>query len=324
MKTYNAMVIGCGRIGCGFDDDPNRPHQVMTHAGAYASHARTKLVALVDVDKTKLDTYGKKYGVKTYTDAREALAAEKPDIVSICTLMDSHLALVKAAVAAGVKAIWCEKPLAPTAAEGREIERACKENNVVLVHNFIKRFDPVPHKVKELVPGIKPVSITSTYTGGMWNNGIHAIDLLRLLLGEITSVTAKTSASPPRTPADPNIDATLTFASGLQAELLALDETNEAVTTKGGLFKTTIEGTNGSIALDHWNISITQGGKTTVLSVRGTQDYMRNAVTSMIAALEQNTPVPCTAQDGWKAVAAVNALLESAKTNKSLSLPEAS
>ena len=33
-RIYRAGVIGCGRIGCAFDDDPKRGY-VSTHAGAY-------------------------------------------------------------------------------------------------------------------------------------------------------------------------------------------------------------------------------------------------------------------------------------------------
>ena len=317
---YKAIVIGCGRIGCGFDDDPKRPNKIMTHAGAYSSHPRTKLVALVDIDQAKLKTYGEKYGVRTYADAKEAFAAEKPDIVSICTLMDTHLELVKQAVEAGVKMIWCEKPLTPTAREGKEMEALCASKGVVLINNFIKRFQPELHEVKKLVAQIQPTSITSTYTGGIWNNGIHAIDLLRFLIGEIKEANGATSKSPPRTPADPNLDGTLTFTNGLQAQFLALDETSEAVTSKGGLFRTTIEGKNGTLVLDHWNIWHEQNGQKKTLSVLGQQDYLRNAITNMIEAHESKTPLLCTGKDGWKGVEIVQALLDSAQNNKTITI----
>jgi predicted dehydrogenase len=320
MNTYKAIVIGCGRIGCGFDDDPSRPNKIMTHAGAYANHPRTKLVALVDVDRAKLDAYGKKYGVKTYTDACEALAAEKPDMVSICTLMDTHAELVKAAVAAGVKMIWCEKPLAPTVEEGKELEELCAKNSIVLINNLIKRFQPEFHEIKKLVPGIKPQKITAWYTGGFLNNGIHQVDLIRFLLGEFTQVKAAVSKAPPRTPADPNYDGTITLANGMTADIIAADETNSAVTTKGGLLRVLIEGENGVLDLDHWNATLTQDCTARPLSVKGQQDYMRNAVTNMIEAHEQNKPVHCSGTDGWKAVEICNAFRDSAQSGNTIPL----
>ena len=45
--TYRAAIIGCGRIGCAFDDDPKRRGSG-SHAGAYINSPRFDLVALCD------------------------------------------------------------------------------------------------------------------------------------------------------------------------------------------------------------------------------------------------------------------------------------
>ena len=100
---WRAAVIGCGRIGCGFDDDPNRT-QVSTHAGAYARTPGVDLVALADLDQAKLDTYGDKFGVAgRYLDYREMFRREAPDVVSVCTWSGTHAAVVRDAVEAGVQ-----------------------------------------------------------------------------------------------------------------------------------------------------------------------------------------------------------------------------
>ncbi len=44
---------------------------------------------------------------------------------------------------AGVEAVWCEKPLAATPEDGRELVRACEERGVPLQVNFLRRFDPL-------------------------------------------------------------------------------------------------------------------------------------------------------------------------------------
>ena len=51
MKKLNCAVIGCGRIGCGFDD--NHSNLIKTHAGSYFKNSQTNLVALCDIDKKK-------------------------------------------------------------------------------------------------------------------------------------------------------------------------------------------------------------------------------------------------------------------------------
>ena len=45
--------MGCGRIGCSFDDMVNM-NNIMTHAGSYYYNPKTDLVALCDIDKLKL------------------------------------------------------------------------------------------------------------------------------------------------------------------------------------------------------------------------------------------------------------------------------
>ena len=50
---FKAAVIGCGNIGAAIKRY-GKNVQPATHAGAYQHNRRTRLVALVDVDKEKL------------------------------------------------------------------------------------------------------------------------------------------------------------------------------------------------------------------------------------------------------------------------------
>ena len=52
--VYKCAVIGCGRIGCSFDDDSKL---IRTHAGAYYNNSKTILNALCDIDKSSLLKY---------------------------------------------------------------------------------------------------------------------------------------------------------------------------------------------------------------------------------------------------------------------------
>src|SRR5207247_338612 len=139
---YRAAVIGCGRIGAGFDDDPRRGF-VSTHAGAYARTDGVRLVALADLDHEKLGRYGRKFEVPgLYADAGEMLARERPDIVSVCTATSTHLTLVRAAADAGAKAVFCEKPIADSLAAADEMIRVCRDRGVLLMVDHQRRFAP--------------------------------------------------------------------------------------------------------------------------------------------------------------------------------------
>ena len=49
--VFKCAVIGCGRIGCSFDDNSKLTR---THAGAYSKCKKTELISLCDIVKNKL------------------------------------------------------------------------------------------------------------------------------------------------------------------------------------------------------------------------------------------------------------------------------
>lgn len=225
-EAYKACIIGCGRIGCAFDDDPRRGY-VSTHAGAYVRTPGVELAALCDVDREKQDRYGEKFGVPgRYTELTPMLEAERPDILSVCTWSDSHLEIVQEAVKYGVRAIFCEKPIADSLDAADEMIRICAENDVILQINHQRRFDPFHQRIASFVHGGelgRLQQITCYYTAGVSNTGTHLFDLLHLFGGEIAWVQGRISSSFAPNPADPNIDAWIAFANGAMAAIQACD-----------------------------------------------------------------------------------------------------
>ncbi|KQZ85837.1 dehydrogenase [Microbacterium sp. Root166] len=98
---------------------------------------------------------GRAEGVARTVDARwsgsaDALLADPAvDIVAICTPPATHAALILAAVAAGKRAIFCEKPLAVSTEELDAVLRVCAANDVVLVVGTNHLFDPAWDRVKQ-------------------------------------------------------------------------------------------------------------------------------------------------------------------------------
>jgi len=223
---YDAAVIGCGRIGCSFDDDPNRVF-VSTHAGAYAKVSGVELVALADIDEQKLAEWGNKLKVSsTYTDFKMMLKDKQPDIVSVCTSDDSHLDVAIAVAESGAKAVFCEKPIAETLSAAKTIIDVCAANDVLLMVNHKRRFSPFFQAVaKFLSEGhlgeIQHVNVF--YVAGLANTCSHIFDLLRFFFGEITCVQGWESRSPSPYPQDPNVDGWLWFEKNFSATLQACD-----------------------------------------------------------------------------------------------------
>ena len=102
---------------------------VVIGAGWIATHghlpghkkAGAHLAAIADVAPGLAEKVGAEYGVeRAYTDWRQMLEKEQPDVVSVCVPNAYHLEVVTAALQAGAH-VLCEKPLATSAAEAEEM-----------------------------------------------------------------------------------------------------------------------------------------------------------------------------------------------------------
>jgi predicted dehydrogenase len=87
-----------------------------------------------------------------FSDYRKMLQETKPDFVSICPRwVDQHCEMVLAAVEAGVKGIYLEKPMCRTLAEADQIVAACEKHGVKLAQAFQTRYSPKLRWIDELV-----------------------------------------------------------------------------------------------------------------------------------------------------------------------------
>ena len=109
-----AAVIG-GRLGA-------------AHAYAYARSHRYQLVAICDLNPAIFPYSYKRAEIEPgsvveYTDYHLMLARENLDVVSVATPDHLHADATCATSEAGVKGIFCEKPLATTLEDGRPHDR---------------------------------------------------------------------------------------------------------------------------------------------------------------------------------------------------------
>ena len=221
-----AGIVGCGRIGCAFDDDPNRGY-VSTHAGAYVRTPGVDLVALADVDESKLARYGDRFHVAgRYSDYEAMLDEMRLDVLSVCTWNHTHLSIIEAAVKRGVRAVFCEKPLADSLESADRIVRLCADAGITLVVNHSRRFDPFHQEIAAFIRDGRLGRVqqgTAYYTAGLANTGSHLLDLLRFYLGDAVWVLGLASVSAAPNPADPNIDGFIGFRHGCHVALQACD-----------------------------------------------------------------------------------------------------
>ena len=118
------------------------------HIEGWRQHPGADVVAITDTDAERLNSVGDQFGIAArYSDALDMLAAEKLDVVSVCTPNKSHKELTIAALESGSH-VLCEKPMAMNAAEGHEMLMAAKRAGKRLMINFSYRFSAQSQALK--------------------------------------------------------------------------------------------------------------------------------------------------------------------------------
>ncbi len=186
MTAYRCAIIGCGA---------KSPTSGLTsaigytHAEAYLKCKDTQLVACCDVVEKNVISFRDRFGpCNTYTDSRELLDRERPDIVSVCTWLPVHGEVTVAAAARGAKAIWCEKPMAHRYGTAVDMLRACRENKCRLFVNHQRRYGQPFQIARQVIADGKIgrlLHIRGTLKDGtLLDYGTHLVDMIRFLAGD--------------------------------------------------------------------------------------------------------------------------------------------
>lgn len=199
-------LIGCGRIS------PN-------HIAA-AIKNNLEIVAICDIVESNMQDKIKKFelpeSVRTYTNYKQMLQDEKPQLVAIATESGKHASIAIDCINAGCNII-IEKPIALSLADADMIIHCAKENNVKVCACHQNRFNKSIKKIREAVEkgrfgrlfyGTAHIRWNRGYEyysraswrgtweqdgGALMNQCIHNIDLLRWMMGdEIEEVVGMT------------------------------------------------------------------------------------------------------------------------------------
>ncbi len=227
MKKYRSAIIGCGNIASLFDKNPKEV-LAYSHAGAYSLCPKTELIAACDVDPNHLRDFAARWKVKrTYIDYKEMFKYEDIDILSVCTPPKTHCAIVKDAAKTRIKAIYCEKPIASSVVEAKAMIKSCRDKKVLLMVNHQRRFSPFWREIKIKIDkgflgGIQQVNCY--YTRGIYNTGVHILDLFVFLFGRPVWTMASMSTNKSPVLYDPNIEGMIRFSNGLAVSMKPCDD----------------------------------------------------------------------------------------------------
>jgi predicted dehydrogenase len=182
-----AVIVGLGKIGLEYDLDLDPSHYAYTHVRATSRHPEVELIFGVDPDIRKRQLLEQRYGVISYASVGEIPRNKNFDILIISSSTETRLDILKAMLYRfQPKIVLCEKPLAFNSQSAGSIVRLCREKNVKLLVNYIRRADPAVKKIKALIGKGKietPVRGVCVYSKGILHNGSHFVDLMSYWLG---------------------------------------------------------------------------------------------------------------------------------------------
>ncbi len=185
MQEIRVGIIGCGRprqqagaTGYGM---------AHYHVAGYKAHPRVRLVALADTDRENAEAFRALHGSeRLYVDYHAMLANERLDMVSVCLWPHLHAPAVIAAAESGVRAIHCEKPMAPTYGEAQAMLTACERRGVQLTIDHQRRFAQPFRRARELIlaGAIGTLQRLEAVCSNLFDWGTHWFDMLNFLNGD--------------------------------------------------------------------------------------------------------------------------------------------
>ena len=210
------MPLGVGMLGYG---SIGKLHALAYRSipGIYPSLPRYVMAAVCTSSTETADAAAREGGfIRAYADMRALVADPDVHVIDIVLPNYAHKEAILLALGAG-KHVTCEKPLALSGAEAREIAAAAARSRSRLGMTFNYRFAPALAKARALVEagalgeiygfhseylhgGYQDASRPLTWRmrfessggGAIVDLGSHVIDLIRWLLGEIAEVFAET------------------------------------------------------------------------------------------------------------------------------------
>ena len=202
MKKINIAIIGCGRI-------------VGHHINSILQLHTFNIVAVCDLVVDKANAYAIEYNLKAYSNYRTMLIENKDiDIVVIATPSGMHYEHAIEIIETFKKHVIIEKPTFLKIDDLKNAYKIAKKNNVLIFPVFQNRYNKAVQRVRQAILNneLGEIRITNvrlrwcrpqkyydlsdwrgTYAqdgGALTNQGIHHLDLLRYLGGDVESVNA--------------------------------------------------------------------------------------------------------------------------------------
>ncbi|HWF93054.1 MAG TPA: Gfo/Idh/MocA family oxidoreductase [Terriglobales bacterium] len=336
------MKMHVGLIGAGNISE--------THARAALAIPGIELAAIFGENAERVRRLGKEYGVAAYTDFGRFLGHQPMTFVVIGSPSGVHAAQGIEAARRGLH-VLTEKPIDITTRKTDELILEADKAQVKLGVIYQDRFKPGIQLLKQLYASGKlgePIlvearvkwyrppeyysqsrwrGVTSVDGGGaLMSQGIHTVDLLLWLLGDITAVQAQMKSALHKIESEDTLTALLEFANGTMGSIIATTSVYP-----GYPRRVELSGSEGTVILE--NDRVIHADLKTPLSqpltteeedkspsassplisdIRGHKAVMED----FVRAIETGSTPACDGREGRRSVALVEAIYEAARTRK--------
>lgn len=341
--ALNFAIVGAGAIA-------------RQHVKAILNHPAAKLVAVSSRDLTHIDDLlVDSSQVGKYLDYREMLLRSDIDVVCICTPSGTHSEIAIACAEAG-KHVLCEKPLDIREDRMSAMIKTCRSHEVKLGCVFQRRLMPAAQHTQEALQAgklgrllignafLKYYRSPEYYDSGSWrgtweldgggalmNQGIHGVDLLQHLMGDVDSVFAYSDTLFHRISVEDTSVVALKFRSGAFGVIQATTSVYPGQETRFELHgdKGTVE--FGDEGFRQWafrdhsepvpfitdTLGLSVSSDPQQLSFAGHYYY----IDDMIQAIHEGREPAVNGEEARKSVDLILACYESARTGKEVKLP---
>jgi len=318
-----------------------------THARAARAIPSLNLAAIYGTNAANVERLCREHGGRPYQDLEAFLAHRPMDLVMIGSPSGLHAAEGIAAAELGLH-VLTEKPIDITTARADALIQATKQSHVKLGVIFQDRVKPDIQRLKRWIEEgmlgkllfvdarVKWYRPPEYYGKSKWrgtleldgggalmNQGVHTVDLLLWLLGEVTRVQARTSASWHKIESEDTATAILEFANGALGTLHAT-----TAAYPGYPRRVEITGSEGTVILEHDRIiaadlrtppadlesnttvdTNASASSAAVTDVRGHQAILQD----FLRAIELDTTPLCDGSQGRKSIALIEAIYRAAR-----------
>ncbi len=226
----NSCIIGFGSIAAKNVLDPvmSKNYRYCTHLQAIFKQRNLDLKLIFETSaKSRLAAKKMIKNIKVFEKIEKAMDIVKTiELLIITTPPDKRVEFIKKFP--NIKSLIVEKPLGLNYLESEKFYKEIKKRNIKCTVNYWRRYvtqfkNLKNGYLKKILGNIQ--SVIAIYGNGIRNNGIHLIDFLRFLFGEISSVNFNYGYRSKESPIknDLNIDFSGFFKSGIPFKFIPLD-----------------------------------------------------------------------------------------------------